>query len=184
MSDDMANTQIPQPEGNNSGENFIRRRKLSRAMAMQYVYACDVTQCWEEPPEDAKAEYLELANALSQDEENGYAPSPEDIREAWKYAMKLVRGVLECKDELDELISGAAINWKISRMGSIDRAILRIALYEMLKVDKVKAATAIDEAVELAKAYGQGESPRFVNGILDKIRRTRGEETAESRNQE
>ena len=185
MSAEVENLQEPRPAaGSGSGENFVRRRKLSRAMAMQHLYACDVTECWEAPPEDAKAEYLELAKALALDEEYGYSPSLEDVREAWKYAMKLVNGVLECRDELDELISGAAINWKISRMGSIDRAILRIALYEMLKVEKVKPATAIDEAVELAKTYGQGDSPRFVNGILDKIRRTRCNSADEARKQE
>ncbi len=158
-------------EKSRNGELFVRRRKLSRVMAMQFLYRCEVCDDWGEFPEDTKANYIELASALASEPDANFAPSIEDVKESWKYAMKLVKGVKECRDALDAYISEAAINWKFTRIGSIDRAILRIAVFEMIHMEKVKAATAIDEAVELAKAYGQGDSPRFVNGVLDKVRR-------------
>ena len=158
-------------EKSSGGELFVRRRKLSRVLAMQLLYRCEVCDDWGEFPEDTKANYIELASALALEPDAGFAPSIEDVKESWKYALKLVKGVKECRDTLDSYIIKAAINWSFSRMGSIDRAILRIAVFEMLRMEKVKPATAIDEAVELAKVYGQGDSPRFVNGVLDKVRR-------------
>ncbi len=85
------------------------------------------------------------------------------------FAEKLVQGVLDHKKELDELIGRYATNWKVSRMQVVDRNILRIGAYELLWLDEVPAKVTVNEAIELAKDFGDDEAARFVNGILDKV---------------
>lgn len=71
--------------------------------------------------------------------------------------------------ELDRMLNEEATGWTTARMGKVDLAILRLALYEILYDDKVPASVAINEAVEIAKKFGQDESPSFINGILAKF---------------
>ncbi len=97
---------------------------------------------------------------------------PEDI-ELSEYAESLVRGVMENRADIDELLASTSENWSVDRMPVVDRALLRLAVYEMVYVDEVPVSVAINEAVELAKAYGgEDESSRFVNGVLGRIART------------
>ncbi len=77
--------------------------------------------------------------------------------------------VLEKKEELDQMLDEKATGWTVSRMGKVDLTILRLALFEMLYDDAIPVSVAINEAVELAKKFGQAESPAFVNGILAKF---------------
>lgn len=77
--------------------------------------------------------------------------------------------ILDKKDELDRLLDEKATGWTVSRMGKVDLTILRLALYEMLYDDTIPVSVAINEAVELAKKFGQTESPAFINGILAKF---------------
>lgn len=93
----------------------------------------------------------------------------ETTDEARAFAERLVAGVLEQKPELDALISQYATNWKISRMPIVDRNILRAGVYELLWMDDVPAKVTLNEAVELAKSFGDEEASKFVNGILDKV---------------
>jgi N utilization substance protein B len=88
-----------------------------------------------------------------------------------EWGMKLALGVEEHKDVLDKRISGISENWSLSRMSIVDRNILRIAQYEMLFDEAVPMGVAINEAVELAKIFGQDESSKFVNGILGEAAR-------------
>jgi N utilization substance protein B len=89
------------------------------------------------------------------------------------YASELALGADSMLHELDAVIGATSSNWSVSRMPSVDRNLLRLALYEMLEVEAVDEAVAIDECVELAKAYGTDESSRFVNGVLGKVSRRR-----------
>lgn len=89
--------------------------------------------------------------------------------EARAFAERLVAGVLEQKPELDALITQYATNWKISRMPIVDRNILRAGVYELLWMDDVPAKVTMNEAVELAKSFGDDEASKFVNGVLDKV---------------
>ena len=82
------------------------------------------------------------------------------------YAEALVRGVAGDTGRIDALLSGAAIGWELGRMPALDRAVLRLAIFELLDRPEVPAAVVIDEAVELAKQYSTEESGRFVNGVL------------------
>jgi len=80
----------------------------------------------------------------------------------------LVRGVLEHKKELDATIGKYATNWTVSRMPIVDRNILRAGLYELLWLDEVPAKVTMDEAIELAKSFGDDDASKFVNAVLDK----------------
>ncbi len=79
------------------------------------------------------------------------------------------------RDKLDKTIGEYAVNWSVKRMSTIDRNILRLAAYEMLHAD-VPDRVVINEAIELAKRYGQQNSSSFVNGILDRAIRIKNEE--------
>lgn len=85
------------------------------------------------------------------------------------FAERLVAGVLEKKPEIDALLAKYATNWKVSRMPIVDRSILRAGVYELLWMDEVPAKVTLDEAVELAKSFGDEDASKFVNGVLDKI---------------
>lgn len=85
-----------------------------------------------------------------------------------EYALTLVEGVHEHRDRIDELITGCSEDWTLGRMPGVDRALLRLAIYELLWTD-VPPAVVIDEAVELAKSLSTDDSPRFINGVLGRI---------------
>lgn len=96
-------------------------------------------------------------------------PVTEQARD---FALSLVRGVLANLEKIDETIERFSRDWKLERLARTDRAVLRIAVYEMLFRDDIPVGASINEAVELAKMYGGAESGRFVNGILGNVART------------
>jgi N utilization substance protein B len=85
----------------------------------------------------------------------------------------LVDQIWAARTSLDELIQAVAHHWDVSRLAATDRAILRLASHELLNPGEASDAVVINEAIELAKAFGTTESPAFVHGILDAIRRRR-----------
>jgi len=85
------------------------------------------------------------------------------------YTVTLVEGVTAHRERIDQLISEHAEGWTLRRMPAVDRAVLRLGLYELLWAADVPDAVAIDEAVELAKSLSTDDSPRFVNGVLGRI---------------
>jgi N utilization substance protein B len=87
------------------------------------------------------------------------------------FAERLVRGVLDNLDSLDETLSGCAQNWDVTRMGTVERNVMRVALYELLHCDDIPPAVTINEAVDITKYFSTTESGRFVNGILDRARK-------------
>ena len=91
-------------------------------------------------------------------------------QEVIAYANLLVQGVLQNKEAIDSKIQTASAHWKVERMATIDRNILRIAVYEMkFAVEAIKENIAINEAVEIAKKFGTTDSGSFVNGVLDQV---------------
>ena len=92
--------------------------------------------------------------------------APEDVK---AFAERLVAGVLEHKRELDALIEKYATNWKISRMPIVDRNILRAGVFELVWMDDVPAKVTVNEAIELAKSFGDDDASKFVNGVLDQV---------------
>jgi transcription antitermination protein NusB len=95
------------------------------------------------------------------------------------YTIGLVEGVQAHHDRIDEILAGYAEGWTVARMPDVDRAILRLGVYELLWRDEVPDPVAIDEAVELAKSLSTDESPRFINGVLARVLRDKPE-TAET----
>ena len=123
------------------------------------LYACELAGI---APEEAIAAHAAI---LGQ-------PVQLDTPEAREFAAQLVVGTVRSADEIDPIIAGAAQNWRPERMAIVDRLILRLAVSQMLHVPDVPPVVVIDESVELARSYGGDESSRFVNGVLDAIRKT------------
>jgi len=96
----------------------------------------------------------------------------EPAREAsWLYAREIVDGIIDHRDEIDEHITTHSRDWKLERMPAVDRALLRIGVWEILYNDQVPTAVAIDEAVELAKEFSTDDSGAFVHGVLARVAR-------------
>jgi transcription antitermination protein NusB len=95
-----------------------------------------------------------------------------------EYAIDLVEGVVAHIERIDEILAEYAEGWTVERMPGVDRAVLRIGVFELLWRDDVPAPVAIDEAVELAKTLSTDESPRFVNGVLARVLRDQPTATA------
>jgi transcription antitermination protein NusB len=85
------------------------------------------------------------------------------------HAVRLVEGAVEQRDRIDELIEEHASGWSLDRLPDVDRAILRMAVFELLWADDVPDVVVIDEAVELAKTLSTDDSPAYVNGVLGGI---------------
>ena len=96
-------------------------------------------------------------------------PFGEDLR---SFATKLATGVAGSVADIDPMIAEAAQNWRLERMNVLDRLILRLAVYEFLHEIDTAAKVIINEALELARTFSTDDSVRFINGVLDAIRRT------------
>jgi len=133
----------------------MKNRRKARELTLQVLYQADVKDV---PPTEA------LQIILSQ-----YHFKP-DIE---SFCKKLVVGTQEFFPAIDNLIKWYAKNWTLERMTVIDRNILRFSIYELFMVKEVPPVVSINEAVEIAKRYGTEDSGKFINGILDRIRRER-----------
>lgn len=131
-----------------------QRRHRSREIALQLLYSIDLRP--EQDPEEA------FSLLLTDAEE------PVVVQ----FARQLVFGVLENEKEIDGLILRNIFGWRPERMVAVDRAAVRLALYEGVVSQTTPLPVAISEAVELAKSFGTEDSGRFVNGVLGRIVRT------------
>ncbi len=93
-------------------------------------------------------------------------PAEESAR---KFAVELMEGVRREQASLDKHLADALEHWSVKRLSRVDHNVLRIALYELIFMNDIPARVTMDEAIELAKRYGDIESGRFVNGVLDEI---------------
>ena len=131
-----------------------QQRRKARRRALEFLFGLDFTQYeWE----DALEVFWETFD------------TKQVVRE---YAKKLIAGIVEHRAAIDEHIDGALTNWTPERVGKIERNVLRVAVYEIAYTDDVPQKVAINEAIEIAKAYGTDESPGFVNAVLDKLKTT------------
>ena len=146
---------------------FRQRRLCARKRAMQFLFGLDLRKNWAFTA-DQLADFREMLCNLDEDTET--LPAGE-TQKAMTYMETLVHGIAENITDIDGQIRAAARNWSLERMGPVDRCIIRVAVYEMAFVNGVTAPTAINEAVEMAKVFGQADTPRFVNGVLDRVRR-------------
>lgn len=99
----------------------------------------------------------------------GLHSAKENVR---KHAERLVKGIQDHQTDIDGRITGAVQNFSFDRLGTVDRNILRLAIYEMLFEPGVPYVVAINEAIEIAKTYGDTHTKKFVNGVLDRIARS------------
>ena len=105
---------------------------------------------------------------------------PEKLDEFWEFcpatprarefAQPLIEGMVAHLPEIDERIRSYSENYEFHRISPVDRNVLRLAIYEMLYRDDIPPVVSINEAIELAKTFGSGDSGRFVNGILDRVK--------------
>jgi N utilization substance protein B len=100
---------------------------------------------------------------LTQRRETDDAPPVSD------YSALLVRGVVENRERIDQLLAEHAEGWTVARMPAVDRTLLRLGVYELLWVEEIDDPVAITEAVELARTLSTDDSPRFLNGVLGRI---------------
>jgi N utilization substance protein B len=133
----------------------MRKRTQAREFALIVLYQKDVTR-------------FEIQSVV----DNFWIDQKEADAEIKEFTSRLVFGVNQNLDDIDEKISFYATNWQLKRMAIIDRNILRLGLYELLYAEDIPPKVTINEAVELAKKFGDVESSKFVNGILDKIHKT------------
>ncbi len=157
-------------DGKFAAEAFLRKRTRSREFALQILYELDIA-----PSEigDALEDFWKDRTSLElSDPEKMALEEDKKEPEVRDYTEKLVRGTLKKKVSIDLIIEHYAENWEIDRMACVDRNILRLATYEILHIEEIPMKVAINEAVELAKRYGEQDSSKFVNGILDRIAKT------------
>ena len=132
-------------------------RQASRQAALQVLFALDLA------PAGARAE--EVFERVSDNFD-----LPEGAR---AFAKQLVCGVIAERDAIDAALARVSRHWRLPRMAAVDRNVLRLGAYEILRTD-APAAVAIDQAVELARRFGAEGSPGFVNGVLDAVAREAG----------
>jgi N utilization substance protein B len=131
----------------------VASRRLAREHALQVLFQIDMTG--DEPDTSFELHWRER-------------PVDEGTR---AFAERLARGALGDAVRIDALIRSAAENWRLERMATVDRNVLRIALYELLHEPETPPAVVLDEAIEIARRFGGEESSQFVNGVLDAIRK-------------
>ncbi len=158
----IPDTDAPAPE--TPEDAFRLQRSCARAFAIQFLYQLDFQKSWDCTPEELIL-FRENLGGL----DKGFPK--QHHRKAWSTAIRMIEGVCEHRAEIDQKLTEAAANWDLFRMSGVDRSILRLGAYEIAFSGKVTPATAINEAIELAKKFGHSDSPRFINGVLDKVRR-------------
>jgi len=130
---------------------MIGRRTRARERALQALYQIDVAAAG---IEEALAAFWK-----------SFEPTEREVQ---VLAEQLVRGVATDRRMVDELIEGVSTNWRLDRMAKVDRNVLRLAAWELVKGD-APVKVIINEAIELGKRYGSESTGAFVNGVLDKV---------------
>ncbi|MET4581387.1 N utilization substance protein B [Conyzicola nivalis] len=133
-------------------------RTKARKRALDLLYGADVRE-----------ESINTALAVEQ----ARADADPKRGSSWPYAREIVVGITEHGDEIDELIETYAQGWTINRMPAVDRAIVRIGIWELLFNEQIPDGVAISEAVEAAAVLSTEDSAGFINGLLGRIAQTR-----------
>jgi N utilization substance protein B len=127
-------------------------RRKSRELAMQALFYMDMSQ--------------NDSNEMIERFCNNFAPSKKVL----PFFLKIVKGAIQAKAEIDSILERFSDNWKLSRMSCVDRNIMRVAVYELLYCHDIPSKVSINEAIDIGKKFGTQESGAFINGILDSIR--------------
>jgi N utilization substance protein B len=140
----------------------MANRHLSRSIVMQTLYEWDFNGC-----DNSKIDEILKRNTKE------FGPGLEDDQ----FVKELIKGVLENREKIDQIIGKTAPEWPLNQINLVDRNVLRIGIYELLYSNRkeVPPKVAINEAIELAKSFGGETSGKFVNGVLGTIYRAIGE---------
>jgi len=136
----------------------VSARTKARKRAVDLLYGADVRE-------------ISLNDALAT--EAARAEAQPDRAASWQYAREIVVGITEHGDEIDELIETYSQGWTIDRMPTLDRAIVRMGIWEIMFNDEVPESVAVSEAVKLASELSTDDSAGFVNGLLGRIAQLR-----------
>ncbi len=131
----------------------MRKRTLARECALKILYRIEIAK------DSAEASMEDFWSRES---------VAEDVKD---FANSLIKGTCENLSKIDSIISEHAANWKIKRIAVIDKNVLRLGIFELLYMDDIPVKVSINEAIDLAKKYGDVDSGKFVNGILDNVRK-------------
>jgi N utilization substance protein B len=154
------------------------KRREARERTVQFLFQHEMNQ-----PEDLEKTLEEFwltqranAHAEKRDaptwgEKQELPPPTTEEATVQLFAEPLIRGVLEHREKIDAEIQKHAKNWSLHRMAAVDRNVLRLATYEMLFRDDIPPIVSINEAVDIAKKFSTHDSGKFVNGILDQVRK-------------
>ena len=129
------------------------RRHDNRVAAMQFLYS------WE------SQRHGDLVTALFD-----FFSEQEQSRDYYSFAEELIHGVIKDIDLIDEVVKRFTENWAFERIAKVDLAILRLAIFELMRRNDIPPIVTINEAVDIAKSFSTDESKRFVNGILDRYK--------------
>lgn len=135
----------------------MSNRRMARECALQSLY------------------YADSAKSTDETSVTRYASDfKRELGDCFPFCEELVGGTTRHLDEIDKMVSAYAKNWTISRMSAVDRSILRMATYEMVfSPERTPVPAIIDEAIELAKKYSTENSSKFINGLLDQLKKER-----------
>ncbi len=135
----------------------MSNRRMARECALQSLY------------------YADSAKQLNAQAVTAYADEfKKDLADVFPFCEDLLTGTVANLPEIDKLVSAYAKNWTMARMSVVDRSILRMAAYEMLfSQEDTPIPAIIDEAIELAKKYSTENSSKFINGLLDQLKKER-----------
>ena len=149
-------------EGSSSDDRWAGRRQ-ARAAALQVLYECEIGGL-------AIGEAIGVLDRVGEPE-----AATLDVADR-RFAEALARGVLEERASLDDRIGQAAKHWRVERMATLDRLVLRMAVHEWLAMPETPPRVVINEAIELARAFSGEDAVKFVNGVLDGVFRSLREE--------
>jgi N utilization substance protein B len=151
------------------------KRRLSRKLALTLLFQHDSV---ENDPKETIRLFKECFQPSS-DEEESLGIDQEAFEASWPMAEALFLGVTEKRPELDADIEGVLQNWKLARVSKVDRALIRLAYYEMCHCPDIPYKISLNEAIEIAKDFGETDSQKFVNGVLDKLKELRVQKNLE-----
>jgi N utilization substance protein B len=174
----------------------MKQRRLARECAVQFLFQHDLNPpanlpealdaFWADRPELARDDDPEPPSPVPEGAEPlpsepapaaaattpapaGGAPTADEAA-VRAFAEQLIRGTLEHRDEIDREIERVSQNWKLHRLAAVDRNVLRLAIFEMKHRADIPPVVSINEAVDIARKFSTGDSGRFVNGLLDRIK--------------
>ena len=127
-------------------------RRKSRELAMQALF------------------YMDMSQSDSNEMLESFCDNFSPPKKMLPFFLKLVKGVIQGKGEIDSILERFSDNWKLSRMSCVDRNTMRIAVYELIYCHDIPYKVSINEAIDMGKKFGTKESGAFINGILDSIR--------------